>query len=191
MPKSRFLAALVLTVVVALAAGLFLGRSSGGSSSPPAAAAAEPAHVEVAVAAPAPAPQPEPPSSQSPAPQPPAPQAQPEAGPGVLEVLPEHIALPANQWSAQFTVANVGESEMAWFAVGVPSNVGLSATQGVLAAGQETTVTATVDHTTLAKGPFSLKLHVSANDTAESVTITGTKQVKVNVPPGPGTLTAN
>jgi hypothetical protein len=193
MPKPRFLTALVLTLVVALAAGLLLGRASGGGQrasaepSPPSPAPSGPSSdtPEPAGSQPQSAPQPQP----QPAPQPqPQPQPEPKAGPGVLLVLPEHIALPKGQWTAQFTVANVGESEMAWFAVGVPSTVALSATQGVLAPGAETTVSATVDHTKLAEGPFSLKLHVSANDTARSVTITGTKQIKVAVPLGPNGL---
>ncbi len=87
-------------------------------------------------------------------------------------------------------MTNAGAGDLAWFAVGVPANVALSSTQGTLGAGEQTTVTATVDHTTLAKGPFSLTLHVSGNDTADSVTLTGTKQVKVAVPQGPGGIKA-
>jgi hypothetical protein len=87
-------------------------------------------------------------------------------------------------------VTNAGAGDLAWFAVGVPANVSLSSTKGTLGAGEQATVTATVDHTTLAKGPFNLTLHISANDTADSVTITGTKQVKVAVPQGPGGIKA-
>ena len=120
----------------------------------------------------------------------PQPQSQPQPQPGVLAVGPSQIALAKGDWTAEFTVANVGGSDMAWFAVGVPSSVGLSTTQGWLAPGEEKVVTATVDHTKLAKGPFSLTLHVSANDTADSVTITGTKEIKVAVPLGPGGIAA-
>lgn len=119
------------------------------------------------------------------------PQPQPQPKPaGVLAVGPSQIALADGVWSGQFTVTNAGAGDLAWSAVGVPANVALSSTQGTLGAGEQTIVTATVDHTTLAKGPFSLTLHVSANDTAESVTLTGTKQVKVAVPQGPGVIKA-
>ena len=118
----------------------------------------------------------------------PEPQPEPQPEPGVLSVGPASVDLADGQWTAQFVVANVGGSDMNWFAVGVPSEVGLSQTQGTLAAGTEAVVTATIDHTQLAKGPFSLTLHVSANDTAESVTFTGVKKVKVIGPVGPGDL---
>lgn len=192
-PRSRrggFIALVALIAIAALAAGLFLGRSGGSSSSvSPAgggpattAAAGEDQASGSGQSAPqdvAPQPQPEPQ---------PHPQPQPKPQPGVLSVGPSVTELASNDWTAEFTVSNVGGSDMSWFAVGVPSNVGLSATKGTLAAGEETTVTATVDHTTLAKGDFSLTLHVSANDTASAVTIKGTKEIKVNVPPGPGDL---
>ena len=191
MPKSRLLTLAVLTVLIALAGGLLLGRISGNRPSASAAPLAQPVPT-TSTTAPADEPAPAP-AAATPAPQPapaPQPQPQPKAGPGVLEVLPNQIALPEGQWTAQFTVANVGDSDSAWFAVGIDPAIKLSATKGVLGPGAETVVTATVDHTKLAKGPFSLDLHVSANDTAESVTLTGTKQVKVAIPPGPGDLKA-
>lgn len=128
----------------------------------------------------------QPESEQATEPQP-EPQPEPEAGPdpepqpepGVLSVGPAGVDLADGQWTAHFVVANVGGSDMSWFAVDVPSEVGLSETEGTLAGGTETVVTATIDHTQLAKGPFSLTLHVSANDTADSVTITGVKKVIV------------
>lgn len=185
MPKARHIAATAALTAAALAAGLLLAGPGQSAPKP------EPATPST-TAAPAPA-APTPASGSpivvvEPAAQP-QPQPQPEPQPGVLAVGPSQIALAQGDWTAEFTVANVGGSDMAWFALGVPSPVGLSATQGWLAPGEETVVTATVDHTTLAKGPFSLTLHVSANDTAESVTITGTKQVKVAVPQGPNVLT--
>ncbi|MEW6152819.1 MAG: hypothetical protein AB1673_02360 [Actinomycetota bacterium] len=205
--RTFVIAIVAVALAAALAAGVLLGRSAGGASAatspqttgpgptgpitaPP---TGEPVFESVAQAQPAPQPSPQPqPAPQpvppvQPAPQP-APEPAPQAGPGILVVAPNHVALAQGQWTAQFTVANVGESALSWFAVGVPSQVGLSAYNGVLAPGTETTVTATVAHTALAQGPFSLKLHISANDTADSVTITGTKQVKVAVPLGPQVL---
>jgi hypothetical protein len=100
------------------------------------------------------------------------------------------IVLPANQWAAKFVIANIGGRDLAWFAVGAPSTLSLSATKGVLAPGEDVTIGVTVDHTKLAKGDFSLTLHMSANDTAQSVTVNGTKTIKPVGPVGPGTLTA-
>lgn len=179
MPKVRNLIAAGALAAAGLGAGLVLAQPAQPAQPAPAPTATIPA--------PAPAPAP-----AIPAPVvlvEPAVQPQPKPA-GVLAVNPSQIDLAEGVWSGQFTVTNAGAGDLAWFAVGVPANVALSSTQGTLGAGEQTIVTATVDHTTLAKGPFSLTLHVSANDTAESVTLTGTKQVKVAVPQGPGAIKA-
>ena len=191
MSKSRSAVLISLLLVIAVCGGLLLGlNGASGSGS----GDGTPSSDEQPPATP-PAGQPEvqPAAQPEPAPQPTVPttQPQPKPNPGVLAVGPSVIDLAENQWTAKFTVANVGGSDLAWFAVGVPSTVSLSETKGVLAAGAETTVTATVDHTMLAKGPFSLTLHVSANDTAQSVTIKGTKTIKVTVPLGPNVIKPN
>ena len=184
MPDVRTLIAAGALAAAALAAGLVLAKPA-----PPAPPAHAAPPVQVAPPAPTPAPTiPAPVIVVEPAGQP-QPQPQPEPA-GVLAVGPSQIALAEGVWTGQFTVTNAGAGDLAWFAVGVPANVSLSSTEGTLGTGEQTVVTATVDHTTLAKGPFSLTLHVSANDTAASVTLTGTKQVKVAVPLGPGGITA-
>ena len=185
MPKVRSIAATAALTAAALAGGLLL--AGPGRAAPSPAGAPTPSVPETAAPLPAPAPSPAQVVVVEPVAQP---QPEPKPQPGVLAVGPSQVALAKGDWTAEFAVANVGGSDMAWFAVGVPSSVGLSATKGWLAPGEETTVTATVDHTKLAKGGFSLTLHVSANDTADSVTITGIKEVKVAVPPGPGDIKA-
>jgi hypothetical protein len=186
----------IALLAAALAAALLL-IGLGGSGQAAAPGTQRPAPFQKPSVA---APQPADPSQPAAEPQSDAesqaePQAEPQADPepqpepGVLSVGPAGIDLPDGQWTAQFVVANVGGSEMSWFAVGVPSEVGLSETEGTLAAGTETVVTATIDHTQLEKGPFDLTLHVSANDTAESVTFTGVKKIKVVAPKGPGDIT--
>jgi len=190
MSKNRSIAVIALLVAALSAALLLIGLGGRGQA---AGAGSHPQSSSESQSAGAPQPvgqsQPEAgPESEQPQPEP-QPETEPKPEPGVLAVGPASVDLADGQWTAQFVVANVGGSDMSWFAVGVPSEVGLSETQGTLAGGTETVVTATIDHTQLAKGPFSLTLHVSANDTAESVTFNGVKKVKVVGPVGPGGLT--
>ncbi len=198
MSKNRSIIVIALLVAALSAALLLIGLGSSGQAASRGPLPHSPAE-DLSAGAPqlvgqtGPESAAEPPPAAEPAAEPqgepeadPGADPEPQPDPGVLSVGPANIALADGEWTAQFVVANVGGSDMSWLAVGVPSEVGLSETEGTLAGGTQTVVTATIDHTQLAKGPFSLTLHVSANDTAESVTFTGLKKIKVVGPVGPG-----
>jgi hypothetical protein len=190
MSKSRSIIVIALLVAALSAALLLIGLGGRGQAASPGSLPQSPSEKQ-SVAAPQPVDQSQPEAVAEPQSEPepqPQPEPEPQPGPGELSVGPATVELADGEWTAQFVVANVGGRDMSWLAVGIPSEVGLSDTKGMLAGGTETVVTATIDHTQLAKGPFSLTLHVSANDTAESVTFTGVKKVKVVGPVGPGDL---
>ena len=95
--------------------------------------------------------------------------------PGELQVLDGDVMLPAGKYIDSFGVQNAGGEPLFWTAVGVPEAIVLKTTQGTLEPGESVPVLMTVIPESLPDGPFQLEFHISGNDTAMPVSVTGVK----------------